>query len=63
MGLGYHTFHVCTMRMNLLDEAGMVDMHKCCHKELAVKPVHQTTMTWDRVTKVLQHNEVQDTFL
>ena len=40
--------------VSLPDEAGVVYIDEGGHKELTVKPVHNTTVTWDGVTKVLQ---------
>lgn len=46
----------------LPDEAGNVDINKCCHEVLAVESVHYATMTRDSVGKILkgQLTEVQN---
>lgn len=40
--------------MCLPDEAGNVDINKCGHEVLTVKPIHNATMTRDSVGKILK---------
>lgn len=42
------------MDVCLPDEAGNVDINKCCHEVLTVKPIHNATMTRDSVGKILK---------
>jgi len=37
----------------LPDEAGVIDMYKCSHQQLAVKAIHKTAVTRNRVTEIL----------
>lgn len=42
----------------LPDEACNVDINKCGHEVLAVESVHDATVTWDSVGKILtRHKE------
>jgi len=49
------TLYVKILYKNLLEEAGVVNMYKGGHEELAVKPVHDASMAGDCVTKVLKY--------
>ena len=42
-------------RQVLLDKAEMVNMNKGCHEELAIKSIHDSTMAWYCITKILKN--------
>ena len=42
------------VNINILPyECGVIDIHKRCHKELTIEPVHQPSMTRNSVSKIL----------
>lgn len=41
----------------LPNEASNVDINKCGHEVLAVKSVHNASMTWDGVCKILKEDD------
>lgn len=42
------------LRRSYSDEAWDVDIDECCHQELAIESIHDSTMSRNGVTEILQ---------